>query len=100
MGRVGASSYEVTSSNGRVSSECPGQTDESIEGQSERTSAGSGVKSGLGTRPNADQFSLRSGGPSAAYLNPRCRIGGPYTVRTLSPEPSLGFYVGRLPQQV
>src|SRR6185312_11692783 len=34
-----------------------------------------GVRPGLGTHPHADQFSLRSGGPSAADLNPRCRFG-------------------------
>ena len=34
-----------------------------------------GVRPGSGTHPHADYFSLRSGGPSAGYVNPRCRVG-------------------------
>jgi hypothetical protein len=70
-----AGSYEVTPSDRLVSGECPSQADESTSGQSERTSAGfDGVRPGSGTHPHADQLSLRSGGPSAGYLNPRCRL--------------------------
>ena len=72
-----AGSYEVTPSDRLVSGECPSRADESNSGQSKRTSAGfDGVRPGSGTHPHADQFSLRSGGPSAVYLNPRCRLGG------------------------
>ena len=35
-----------------------------------------GVRPGSGTHPHADQFCLCSGGPSAGYVNPRCRLGG------------------------
>ena len=67
-----AGSYEVTPSDRSVSGECPSRADVSISGQSERTSAGfDGVRPGSGTHPHADQLSLRSGGPSAAYINPR-----------------------------
>ena len=31
------------------------------------------VRPGSGTHPHADQFCLCSGGPSAGYVNPRCR---------------------------
>jgi len=56
--------------------ECPSRADESPSGQSERTSAGvDGVRPGSGTHPHADHFSFRSGGPSAGYLKPRCRVG-------------------------
>ena len=42
-----------------------------------RTSAGIvGVRPGSGIHPHADQFPLRNGGPSAGYVNPRCRLGG------------------------
>ena len=71
-----AGSYEVTPSDRLVSGECPSQADESTSGQSERTSAGlDGVRPGSGIHPHAGQFSLRSGGPSAGYVNPRCRVG-------------------------
>ena len=71
-----AGSYEVTPSDRLVSGECPSRADESTSGQSERTSAGfDGVRPGSGTHPHADQFSLRSGGPSAGYVNPRCWSG-------------------------
>src|SRR5271168_5134256 len=33
------------------------------------------VRPGSGTHPHADQFCLCSGGPSAGYVNPRCRTG-------------------------
>ena len=32
------------------------------------------VRPGSGTHPHADQFCLCSGGPSAGYVNPRCRL--------------------------
>ena len=63
---------------GRRRVRCPSQADESTSGQSERTSAGiDGVRPGSGTHPHADHLSLRSGGPSAGYVNPRCRVAGP-----------------------
>jgi hypothetical protein len=63
-----AGSYEVTPSDRQVSGECPTQADGSTSGQSERTSAGfKGVRPGSGTHPNADQFSIRGGGPSTPY---------------------------------
>jgi hypothetical protein len=84
-----AGSYEVTPSDRLVSGECPSQADESTSGQSERTSAGiDGVRPGSGIHPHADQFSLRSGGPSAGYVNPRCRLVGmaPRSVCWVTPD--------------
>lgn len=40
-----------------------------------RTSRRIRVRPASDTHPNADQFALRSGGPSAVYVNPRCRLG-------------------------
>jgi hypothetical protein len=71
-----AGSYEVTPSDRLVPDECPSQADESFSGQSERTSAGiRRVRPGSGIHPHAGQFSVWSGGPSAGYVNPRCRVG-------------------------
>src|SRR3974390_2976157 len=76
MGLFAAGSYEVTPSDRPVSGACPSRADVSTSGQSTWTSAGlDGVRPGSGTHQHADQFALRNGGPSAAYVNPRCRIG-------------------------
>ncbi len=73
-----AGSYEVTPSDRLVPDECPSQADESFSGQSERTSAGiRRVRPGSGIHPHAGQFSVWSGGPSAGYVNPRCRVSDP-----------------------
>ena len=78
MGLFAAGSYELTPSDRPVSGACPSRADVSTSGQSTWTSAGlDGVRPGSGTHPHDDQFALRNGGPSAAYVNPRCRVVGP-----------------------
>ena len=71
-----AGSYEVTPSDRLVSGECPSQADGSTSGQSERTSAGIAMESDLARALTHTLTSsrLRDGGPSAGYVNPRCRL--------------------------
>src|ERR1700728_1951870 len=56
------------------------------------------VRPGSGTHPHADQFCLCSGGPSAGYVNPRCRIGGRFgggKLQVAAPENRLFRWTNR-----
>ena len=68
-----AGSYEVTPCDRVLSSGSPGQADESISRQSERTSAGV-VESDLAWAPTHTLTMHRSGGSLSGRFNPRCRL--------------------------